>query len=58
MAFGAWNLTWATGQALGDVGGASLGQAAGNTAAYLTLAGLSAIVFVALRARSARPLAV
>jgi MFS family permease len=57
LAFGAWNLTWSTGQALGDVGGAGLGQAAGNTVAYLTLAALSAIVFVALRVRSRRPVA-
>jgi hypothetical protein len=57
MAFGLMNLTWATGQTLGDVGGASLGQAAGDGVAYLILAGICAIVFLALRTRAARPVA-
>ena len=30
LAFGLMNLTWATGQALGDIGGARLGEAAGR----------------------------
>ena len=37
LAFGLMNLTWATGQSLGDVGGARLGEAAGDEVAYLAL---------------------
>src|SRR4029078_12483493 len=33
LAFGLMNLTWATGQAVGDIGGARLGQAAGERGA-------------------------
>jgi MFS family permease len=56
MAFGLMNLTWATGQTLGDVGGAGLGQAAGDRVAYLILAGIAALAFLALRTRAARPI--
>jgi MFS family permease len=55
LAFGLMNLTWATGQTIGDLGGARLGQAAGDTVPYLLLAGLCAACFVFLRTRVARP---
>lgn len=58
LAFGLMNLTWATGQALGDVGGASLGQAAGDGIAYGLLSGICVVVFFALRTRAARPVTV
>ncbi len=54
LAFGLMNLTWATGQTLGNVGGAGLGQAAGDNVAYLLLAGLCVAVFTALRIRAPR----
>ena len=54
LAFGLMNLTWATGQSLGDVGGARLGQAAGDEVAYLLLAGLCVAVFTALRIRGTK----
>jgi len=53
LAFGLMNLTWATGQSLGDVGGARLGEAAGDEVAYLLLSALCVAAFVVLRARSA-----
>ncbi len=56
LAFGLMNLTWATGQALGDVGGSSLGQAAGDEVAYLLLSAMCVAVFVALRMRAPRAL--
>ncbi len=37
LAFGLMNLTWATGQSIGDIGGARLGDAAGDGVAYLVL---------------------
>jgi MFS family permease len=56
LAFGLMNLTWATGQSLGDVGGARLGDAAGDEVAYLVLAALCLVSFFALRLRApARP---
>jgi MFS family permease len=54
LAFGLMNLTWATGQTLGDLGGARLGQAAGDTLPYLALSGLCAACLVFLRTRIAR----
>jgi MFS family permease len=55
LAFGLMNLTWATGQTLGDVGGASLGQAAGDEVAYLLLSAMCVAVYAALRIRAPRP---
>jgi predicted MFS family arabinose efflux permease len=56
LAFGLMNLTWATGQSIGDVGGARLGEAAGDEVAYLALAAICVASFVALRLRpSERP---
>lgn len=52
LAFGLMNLTWATGQALGDIGGAHLGEAAGDEVAYLTLSLVCVAAFAILRARS------
>jgi MFS family permease len=54
LAFGLMNLTWATGQVLGDLGGASLGQAAGDEVAYLLLSGICVLTFAALRIRAPR----
>jgi predicted MFS family arabinose efflux permease len=53
LAFGLMNLTWATGQTLGDLGGARLGQAAGDQLPYLLGAGICAACFVVLRTRVA-----
>jgi MFS family permease len=55
LAFGLMNLTWATGQALGDVGGASLGQAAGDEVAYLLLSAMCVAIYAVLRVRAPRP---
>jgi MFS family permease len=55
LAFGLMNLTWATGQTLGNLGGAGLGQAAGDEVAFLLLAALCVVVFTALRIRAPRP---
>ena len=49
LAFGLMNLTWATGQSIGDVGGARLGEAAGDEVAYLLLAAICVAAFFALR---------
>jgi predicted MFS family arabinose efflux permease len=54
LAFGLMNLTWATGQSLGDVGGARLGQAAGDEVAYLMLSAVCIVAFLVLRAGSVR----
>jgi predicted MFS family arabinose efflux permease len=54
LAFGLMNLTWATGQSLGDIGGARLGQAAGDEVAYLALSAICLAAFVVLRSRSLR----
>src|SRR3954471_2773334 len=54
LAFGLMNLTWATGQSLGDIGGARLGQAAGDEVAYLVLSAVCAAAFLVLRTRSIR----
>jgi MFS family permease len=54
LAFGLMNLTWATGQTLGDVGGSSLGEAAGDTVAYLVLAAVCLLVYATLRSRAPR----
>ena len=40
LAFGLMNLTWATGQTIGDIGGARLGEAAGDEVAYLVLSAI------------------
>ena len=40
------NLTWATGQSLGNLGGARLGEAAGDEVAYLLLSALCVACFV------------
>jgi MFS family permease len=55
LAFGLMNLTWATGQTLGNLGGAGLGQAAGDEVAFLLLAAMCVVVFAALRIRAPRP---
>ncbi len=52
LAFGLMNLTWATGQSLGDVGGARLGEAAGDEVVYLLLAALCVASFLVLRTRT------
>jgi MFS family permease len=57
LAFGLMNLTWATGQTLGNVGGSSLGEAAGDTLPYLLLAGICIVAFAMLRARAPRAVA-
>jgi MFS family permease len=54
LAFGLMNLTWATGQTLGDLGGARLGQAAGDELPYLLLSGLCVACLAALRAAGSR----
>ena len=54
LAFGLMNLTWATGQAIGDIGGARLGQAAGDEVAYLVLSAICILAFIALRTGSLR----
>ncbi len=54
LAFGLMNLTWATGQTLGNLGGARLGEVAGDEVAYLLLSALCVVCFVILRARSIR----
>ena len=51
LAFGLMNLTWATGQSIGDIGGSSLGEAAGDEVAYLVLSAICLITFVVLRTR-------
>jgi MFS family permease len=55
LAFGLMNLTWATGQTLGNLGGSGLGEAAGDTLPYLLLSAMCVVVFTAIRARSPRP---
>ena len=54
LAFGLMNLTWATGQSIGDVGGARLGEAAGDEVAYLLLSAICVAAFIVLRASSLR----
>jgi MFS family permease len=54
LAFGLMNLTWATGQSIGDIGGARLGQAAGDEVAYLLLSAICLAAFVVLRTGSLR----
>ncbi|HEX6023570.1 MAG TPA: MFS transporter, partial [Solirubrobacter sp.] len=54
LAFGLMNLTWATGQTLGNLGGARIGEAAGDEVAYLLLSGLCVVCFAVLRTRSIR----
>jgi MFS family permease len=54
LAFGLMNLTWATGQSIGDVGGAHLGEAAGDEVAYLLLSAICVAAFIALRASNLR----
>src|SRR3954447_5518206 len=54
LAFGLMNLTWATGQSLGDIGGAKLGQAAGDEVAYLVLSAACVVGFLILRTVSVR----
>ncbi|HET6549156.1 MAG TPA: MFS transporter [Solirubrobacter sp.] len=52
LAFGLMNLTWATGQTLGDIGGARLGEVAGDEVAYLLLAAMCLASFAVLRTTS------
>ncbi len=54
LAFGLMNLTWATGQSIGDVGGARLGEAAGDEVAYLLLSAICVAAFIVLRTSSLR----
>ena len=54
LAFGLMNLTWATGQSIGDIGGARLGEAAGDEVAYLLLSAICVAAFIVLRASSLR----
>ncbi|HWK27135.1 MAG TPA: MFS transporter [Solirubrobacter sp.] len=54
LAFGLMNLTWASGQTLGDVGGSRLGEAAGDEVAYLVLSAICLAAFALLRARATR----
>ncbi len=54
LAFGLMNLTWATGQSIGDVGGAHLGEAAGDEVAYLLLSAICVVAFIVLRTSSLR----
>ena len=49
LAFGLMNLTWATGQSIGDIGGARLGDAAGDGVAYLVLSAICVACFLVLR---------
>ena len=51
LAFGVVNLGWGLGHTIGALGGAGLGEAAGDTAAYLALAALCALTLVALSGR-------
>src|SRR3954447_1231730 len=55
LAFGLMNLTWAIGQSMGDIGGARLGQLAGDEVAYLVLSAVCLASFAALRIRAPRP---
>ena len=54
LAFGLMNLTWATGQTIGDLGGARLGEAAGDEVAYLLLSAICVVCFAVLRTVSLR----
>jgi MFS family permease len=54
LAFGLMNLTWATGQTLGDIGGSHLGETAGDEVAYLTLSVLCVVAFLVLRTANLR----
>ena len=54
LAFGLMNLTWATGQSLGNLGGARIGEAAGDEVAYLLLSALCVVCFLILRTVSIR----
>jgi MFS family permease len=54
LAFGLMNLTWATGQSIGDIGGAQLGEAAGDEFAYLLLSAICVAAFLVLRSRPIR----
>jgi MFS family permease len=54
LAFGLMNLTWATGKSIGDIGGAHLGQAAGDEVAYLALSAICILAFMVLRTGAVR----
>ena len=54
LAFGVMNLTWATGQTIGDIGGSRLGESAGDEVAYLTLSAICVAAFIVLRASALR----
>jgi len=54
LAFGVMNLTWATGQTIGDIGGSRLGESAGDEVAYLTLSAICVAAFIVLRASGLR----
>ena len=54
LAFGLMNLTWATGQTLGNLGGARIGEAAGDEVVYLLLSAMCVVCFAVLRTVSLR----
>ena len=55
LAFGLMNLTWATGQSIGDVGGgAASARPRGDEVAYLLLSAICVAAFIVLRASSLR----
>ncbi|MDA0180933.1 MFS transporter [Solirubrobacter phytolaccae] len=54
LAFGLMNLTWATGQAMGDIGGSRLGEVAGDEVAYLVLSAVCVAAFAILRTSGLR----
>ena len=54
LAFGLMNLTWATGQSIGDIGGSRLGEAAGDEVAYLLLSAVCVAAFLVLRVSGLR----
>jgi predicted MFS family arabinose efflux permease len=51
LAFGVVNLGWGLGHTIGALGGAGLGEAVSDTAAYLVLAAVCALTLVALNGR-------
>jgi MFS family permease len=55
LAFGVVNLGWGLGHTIGALGGAALGEAAGDTVAYVTLAGACALTLAALGGRRGVP---
>jgi MFS family permease len=55
LAFGLMNACWGIGALIGPAAGGALAGAAGDSAAYLILAGICLATWVATRARSAEP---